>query len=60
MGRAEAGFATIDPGDERLECRTVLLAERVGYKPAASIPGACEDWAETAGAYRFRRNAQVG
>ena len=31
----------------------MLLAERLGQKPGASIPGACENWAETTAAYRF-------
>ena len=45
-------------GDLRLNRRAVLLAERLGQKPAASIPGACENWAETAAVYRFLRNGQ--
>ncbi|MDN5940194.1 MAG: IS4 family transposase [Salinisphaera sp.] len=49
----------MDLGDRRLNQRAVLLAERLGQKPGASIPGACESWAETAAAYRFLRNAQV-
>jgi hypothetical protein len=60
MGWAEQEFETIDLGDERLNRRAVLLAERLGQKPGASIPGACENWAETAAAYRFLRNDQVG
>ena len=60
MGWAEQEFETIDLGDERLNRRAVLLAERLGQKPGASIPGACESWAETAAAYRFLRNEQVG
>ena len=60
MGWAEQEFETIDLGDERLKRRAVLLAERLGQKPGASIPGACESWAETAAAYRFLRNEQVG
>ena len=60
MGWAEQEFETIDLGDERLNRRAVLLAERLGQKLGASIPGACENWAETAAAYRFLRNEQVG
>lgn len=60
MGWANAEFETIDLGDQRLNHRAVLLAERLGQKPGASIPGACENWAETAAAYRFLHNAQVG
>jgi hypothetical protein len=37
----------------------VLLAERLGQKPSASIPNACQSWAETAAAYRFLRNEEV-
>jgi hypothetical protein len=59
MGWAEQAFETIDLGDERLNRRAVLLAEWLGQKPRASIPEACENWAETAAAYRFLRNEQV-
>ena len=59
MGWAQHEFETIDLGDPRLNRRAVLLAERLGQKPGASIPGACENWAETAAAYRFLRNEQV-
>ena len=60
MGWAEEEFATLDLGDERLDRRAVLPAERLGQKPGAGIPAACRSWAETAAAYRFLRNAQVG
>ena len=46
-------------GDPCLNRHAVLLAERLGQKPGASIPGACENWAATAAAYRFLRNEQV-
>lgn len=59
MGWAEQEFETIDLGDPRLNRRAVLLAERLGQKPGASIPGACKNWAETVAAYRFLRNGQV-
>ena len=52
MGCGEE-FKTIDLGDRRLNRRAVLLAERLGQKPSASIPNACQSWAETAAAYRF-------
>lgn len=39
MGWAEKEFETIDLGDARLERRAVLLAERLGQKPGASILG---------------------
>ena len=59
MGWAREEFETLDLGDERLNRRAVLLAERLGHKPGASIPAACGNWAETAAAYRFLRNEQV-
>ena len=59
MSWAKQEFETIELGDARLNQRAVLLAERLGQKPGASIPGACENWAETAAAYRFLRNEQV-
>jgi len=40
-------------GDGRLNLRLIKLATRFADKPTASIPGACPDWAETQGAYRF-------
>ena len=52
-------FQTIELGDPRLNRRAVLLAERLGQNPSASIPNACHSWAETAGAYRFLANEQV-
>ena len=58
MGLADE-FKTIELGDPRLNRRAVLLAERLGQKPSASIPNACTSWAETAAAYRFLRNEQV-
>jgi hypothetical protein len=59
MSWSEQEFASIDLGDARLDKRAILLAQRLGQKPGASIPGACESWAETAAAYRFLRNEQV-
>lgn len=52
-GWAAAEFKGIDLGDERLNRRAVLLAERLAQSPTASIPNACGGWAETAAAYRF-------
>ncbi|MDB5868375.1 MAG: hypothetical protein JWP96_707 [Polaromonas sp.] len=59
MGWGEEEFKTIELGDERLNRRAVLLAERLGQKSSASMPGACQNWAETAAAYRFLRNEEV-
>lgn len=53
MGWAADEFKSIDLGDKRLDKRAVLLAERLAEKPTASIPGACNGWAETQAAYRF-------
>lgn len=59
MNWAEAELKTVDLGDERLEARAVLLAERLGGKPGESIPNACRGWTETQGAYRFLSNDRV-
>ena len=53
MGLADE-FKTIELGDPRLNRRAVLLAERLGQKPSASIPNACTSWAETAAAYNLK------
>ncbi len=47
-------------GDERLDKRAVLLAERLAENPTKSIPGACQGWAEVTAAYRFVKNSSVG
>jgi hypothetical protein len=59
MNWAAEEFKTLDLGDKRLDKRAVLLAERLSEKPTASIPGACQGWAETQGAYRFFRQEDV-
>ncbi|MDP2809492.1 MAG: transposase DNA-binding-containing protein, partial [Rhodocyclaceae bacterium] len=53
-------FATADLGDGRLNKRLIKLADRFADKPTASIPGACGDWAETKGAYRFLSQKKIG
>ena len=53
-------FAMADLGDGRLNKRLIKLADRFADKPTASIPGACGDWAETKGAYRFLSQKKVG
>jgi hypothetical protein len=60
MSWARQEFETLELGDKRLNERAVLLAERLGQKPGASIPSACRNWAETVVAYRFLRNDEVG
>ncbi|KAF5294376.1 hypothetical protein FQA39_LY19350 [Lamprigera yunnana] len=53
MTWAQEEFKTLNLADERLNARTVLLAERLAAKPTESIPNACSGWAETQAAYRF-------
>lgn len=52
-------FAGMDLGDERRNKRAKTLMERLAAKPMASIPMACNGWAETIGAYRFLGNDEV-
>lgn len=52
-------FARAKLGDERLNNRLIILADRFADKPTASIPGACSDWAETQGAYRFLSQKKI-
>ena len=40
-------------GTSAADSRAVLLLERLAERPTASIPGACNGWAETQAAYRF-------
>ncbi|MCW8182812.1 transposase, partial [Verminephrobacter eiseniae] len=53
MTWAAEEFAGAQLGDARLNHRLIKLTERFADKPTASIPGACPDWSETQGAYRF-------
>ena len=52
-------FAQIDLKDERLNRRCQILADALGKQPTAPINQACEDWAESKGAYRFMDNEKV-
>jgi hypothetical protein len=52
-------FAALDLGDPRRDRRAKELLKRFAAKPTASIPGACDGWAETIGAYRFLGNEEV-
>lgn len=54
---AELGGA--DLGDARLNRRLVRVAERLGAQPNASIPVACNGWAETQAAYRLLAHEAV-
>jgi hypothetical protein len=49
----------MDLGDARLNARAQTLVERFAAKPNASIPMACESWAETCAAYRFLGNDEI-
>lgn len=53
MGWVSEELASIDLGDTRRSRRAIHLIERLPEHPTASIPGACNGWAETQAAYRF-------
>ena len=59
MSWAQDEFKTLELGDQRLNARAVLLAERLTSKPTESIPNACLGWAETQAAYRFLSNPRT-
>lgn len=59
MSWAADEFKTLDLGDDRLNARAVLLAERMAGKPTESIPNSCQGWAETQAAYRFLSNERT-
>lgn len=46
----------VDLGDARRNERAKTLLTRFAEKPTASIPLACQGWAETMGVYRFMEN----
>ena len=52
-GLGGAGAGRCGSGDERVNRRRVCLAEALSADPTASIPQACQGWAETQAAYRF-------
>jgi hypothetical protein len=52
-------FKTLDLGDPRRDRRAKELVKRFASRPTASIPGACEGWAETIAAYRFLGNEHI-
>jgi len=51
---------TANLNDQRLNKRLRIVLKQLGDHPTASIPAACGGWAETAAAYRFFENDQVG
>jgi hypothetical protein len=59
MSWAAQEFEEIDLGDERLNKRTVLLAECMAANPLASIPQACGSWAQTQAAYRYLAQDEI-
>ena len=59
MSWAATEFRNLDLGDPRRNRRAIRLMEKLSAKPTASIPGACGDWADTIGAYRFFNNEEV-
>jgi hypothetical protein len=52
-------FETLDLGDPRRDRRAKELVKRFASRPTASIPGACEGWAESMAAYRFLGNERI-
>jgi hypothetical protein len=50
---AEHEFGLAKLGDQRLVRRLQKIAARFAEQPSASIPKACEGWAEAKAAYRF-------
>lgn len=56
---AKEELAGVNLGDARLNRRAVTLLDRLGERPTASIPNACNGWAETQAAYRFLAQEQV-
>jgi hypothetical protein len=53
MSWADEEFLGIDLGDKRRDSRAIRLIERLAERSTASIPAACNGWAETQAAYRF-------
>ena len=55
----DAELADCDFADKRLASRFRSVLERLAAKPGGSLPLACQDWANTKGAYRFLDNERV-
>jgi len=47
MSWAENEFRNFDLGDKRIKKRAVKFLETLATSPKASIPQACQGWAET-------------
>lgn len=56
---AEMEVGSAELGDERLTKRLVKMVEKFEAQPFASIPQACEGWADTQAAYAFFDNDKV-
>jgi hypothetical protein len=52
-------FRHLDWGDKRIKKRAAKFLETLAKSPKASIPQACQGWAETQAAYRFYSNESV-
>lgn len=51
--------AEIRAGLSRRDRRAKALLKRLAAKPTESIPGICDGWSETVGAYRFSGNSKI-
>lgn len=56
---AKQELTGINLGDKRLDRRSMMLLERLGEHPTASIPNACKGWSEVQAAYRFLAQEQI-
>lgn len=52
-------FGDADFGDKRLKSRLINISDRFSDAPENPINQACENWAETKGAYRFFKNDKI-
>lgn len=56
---SEEELVYTDFGDKRLDDRFRKLLHRLSDNPSGNIPGCCDGWSETTGAYRFFQNEKV-
>lgn len=54
-----AELGAVDLGDKRLNWRLLDTTRKLAGQPTASIPQACEDWADTKATYRLFANEKV-
>ncbi|MFU8798303.1 MAG: IS4 family transposase, partial [Gammaproteobacteria bacterium] len=59
MGWAKTEMREVNLGDKRLDARLIHLTDSLSAKASASIPVACQNWAEVKAAYRFFDNRKV-